>query len=102
MSDIPLHYILPNQSRTGYAPVSNDMDNFNGNTNVKMHTVIPAAVSSSNSARRLKNVRVGKGRWQDRYTDDPEEETTLLGEGQDDDEYEEEDRKRIMSPSRVS
>ena len=102
MSDIPLHYILPNQSRTGYAPVSNDTDNFNGNTGVNMRATIRAAVSSSNSARKQKNVRVGKGRRQDRYTDDPEEEATLLGEGQDDDEYEEEDRRGIGSPSLVS
>jgi phospholipid-translocating ATPase len=99
MSNIPLHYIRPNQSRKGYTPVSNDTDNFNGNTNVNMRVAIRAAVSSSSSARKQKNIGFGKGR-QDRYTDDPEEEATLLGEGQD--EYEEEDRRRIGSPSRVS
>ncbi|TFK83591.1 aminophospholipid-transporting P-type ATPase [Polyporus arcularius HHB13444] len=75
MSDIPLHtFGRSKQSKAGYTPLSNGEpgDDTRESTAGKMRAGIRAAASSASAIR--------KGKQRERYSDDPDEEATLLGD----------------------
>ncbi|KAI0702811.1 aminophospholipid-transporting P-type ATPase [Cerioporus squamosus] len=100
MSDIPLHtFGRSKHSRAGYTPLSDSEpgDQARENTSNKMRAGVRAAASASVSR---------KGKQRERYSDDPEEEATLLGDASHEDgdyredEPEEERRRESSSQQR--
>lgn len=74
MSDIPLRIIGRNRNtRAGYTAVDNLEESETVERAPNMHAAVRAAASSSAANKGRRN------RQNDRYTDDPEEEETLLG-----------------------
>ncbi|KAL0952707.1 hypothetical protein HGRIS_006943 [Hohenbuehelia grisea] len=104
MTDIPLNPLRRSRNfRAGYNSLADhDADD---DTSASGSANMPASArATTSSSMRFNTAGKGKGKRKDVYTDDPEEEATLLGEGmRDDAEDEEQDTpKRAEPPKRSS
>jgi hypothetical protein len=96
MSDIPLRSIRRNNS--GYVPITRDPNDYsNSGRNRVMPAATRAAATSSTARRNLL-----RGKRKDRYTDNPEEATNLLGNDQlDEERYDDADADADVERRRV-
>jgi len=96
MSDIPLRtFGRSRNSRSGYAPLNTERDEYDGNENERVdgnnHQSMPlqtTATKATVSAARHNHQR-WKGKKRQSYQDDPEEQQGLLGDGEGHDSEEE-------------
>ncbi|KAH7927189.1 phospholipid-translocating P-type ATPase [Leucogyrophana mollusca] len=98
MSDIPLHSIgRISKSRTGYVPINDGDDGPDVDNSTGMHSSGKVAAAAASTRRNGVSTK-GKGKQRERYTDDSDEEATLLGHREPDGLSDREDEEDVRGP----